>query len=88
MKNQRQILEEKKNVLIALANECVPGLVRRGGGVTDIALREPEQGMLVIHVICDPCDAMGANLINQVCEALKPKIEEFTGETVGNVYLI
>ena len=30
-----------------------------------------------------PCDAMGANLINQVCEALKPAIEELTGERVG-----
>ena len=31
--------------------------------------------MLVLHVHCDPVDAMGANLINQVCEALKPRIE-------------
>jgi hydroxymethylglutaryl-CoA reductase len=39
--------------------------------------------MLVIHILCDPCDAMGANLINQICEALKPRIEEVTGERVG-----
>jgi hydroxymethylglutaryl-CoA reductase len=39
--------------------------------------------MLVLHVLCDPCDAMGANLINQVCEALKPRVEELTGERVG-----
>jgi hydroxymethylglutaryl-CoA reductase len=37
----------------------------------------------VIHVLCNPCDAMGANLINQVCEGLKSKIEEITGESVG-----
>jgi hydroxymethylglutaryl-CoA reductase len=39
--------------------------------------------MHVLHVLCDPCDAMGANLINQVCEALKPRVEELTLERVG-----
>jgi hydroxymethylglutaryl-CoA reductase len=39
--------------------------------------------MLVIHVLCDPCDAMGANLINQICEHLKPYIEKITDEKVG-----
>jgi hydroxymethylglutaryl-CoA reductase len=75
-------------MLIGLANACVPGLVARGGGVRDIAIREvPRVGdagtMLVMHVLCDPCDAMGANLINQVCEALKPRVEKITGEKVG-----
>jgi hydroxymethylglutaryl-CoA reductase len=81
----RTILHENRALLIALANECVPGLVSRGGGVRDIAIRELEHDrhMLVLHVLCDPCDAMGANLINQVCEALKPRIESLTGERVG-----
>jgi hydroxymethylglutaryl-CoA reductase len=39
--------------------------------------------MFVLHVLCDPCDAMGANLINQVCESLKPQVENITGENVG-----
>jgi hydroxymethylglutaryl-CoA reductase len=84
----REILHQHRDEILERANECVPGLVRRGGGVRDLALRtlprEDGQGeMLVIHVMVDPCDAMGANLINQVCEALKPKIEELTSETVG-----
>src|SRR5205807_277101 len=71
-----------------LANACVPSLVRRGGGMRDVAIREiPRPAgdgmMLVLHILCDPCDAMGANLINQVCEALKPRIEELKGEKVG-----
>ncbi len=74
--------------LIGLANACVPGLVARGGGVRDIIVRELPRAdgsgtMLVLHVLCDPCDAMGANLINQVCEALKPRIESVSGEKVG-----
>jgi hydroxymethylglutaryl-CoA reductase len=83
----RRVLHEKRELLMGLANACVPGLVARGGGVRDIAIREvkTEQGspMLVLHVLCDPCDAMGANLINQVCEALKPRVEELTHERVG-----
>lgn len=84
----RRVLHEQRDLLMGLANACIPGLVSRGGGVRDIAIREvPRPGedgtMLVIHILCDPCDAMGANLINQVCEALKPRIEELTHERVG-----
>jgi len=92
----KKILTENRLLLIQLANACVPGLVARGGGVRDIAIREVNAGpnlftttermndaMLVIHILCDPCDAMGANLINQVCEALKPRIEQLTDEKVG-----
>ncbi len=84
----RKILHEQRDLLIGLANACVPGLVNRGGGVRDIAVREIPRAegdgtMLVLHVLCDPCDAMGANLINQVCEALKPRVEELTHERVG-----
>jgi hydroxymethylglutaryl-CoA reductase len=84
----RRVLHDKRELLMGLANACVPGLVARGGGVRDIAIRElprPDGSgtMLVLHILCDPCDAMGANLINQVCEALKPRVEELTRERVG-----
>lgn len=84
----RRILHDKRELLMGLANACVPGLVARGGGVRDIAIREVARPdgtgtMLVVHILCDPCEAMGANLINQVCEALKPRIEELTRERVG-----
>ena len=87
-----RVLKEKRDYLIELANQSVPGLVGRGGGIRDIAIREidrpswdgPSQGkMIVLHVLCDPCDAMGANLINQVCETLKPTVEGLTQERVG-----
>jgi len=88
IRTAREALHENRQLLIGLSNACLPGLVRRGGGVRDIAVRElvrpdGKGTMLVIHILCDPCDAMGANLINQVCEALKPRIEELTGEKVG-----
>jgi hydroxymethylglutaryl-CoA reductase len=83
-----QVLNENKLELLADSNQIIPGLVARGGGVRDLEFRllDREDGagkMLVIHIHCDPCDAMGANLINQVCEGLKPSIEELTDEKVG-----
>jgi len=88
VKNARQVLHENRELLMGLANACIPGLVARGGGVRDLAVRELERPtgdgtMLVLHLLCDPCDAMGANLINQVCEAIKPRIQKLTGEHVG-----
>lgn len=76
-----------KSYLIDLANrEVAFGLVRRGGGVTDLRVREIPRGdggvMAVIHIHMNPCDAMGANIVNQVCEFLKSPIEDLTGEKV------
>lgn len=90
--HSKRVLTESREELVALANACIPGLVSRGGGVREIIIRElsrpafelqPAGTMLVLHILCDPCDAMGANLINQVCEALKPRIEQITDERVG-----
>lgn len=85
----KKVLIENKSRLIAIANDVLASLVARGGGVNDIQVRvlEREDGttdkMLVVHVLCNPCEAMGANLINQACEALKPHIEDLTGLTVN-----
>lgn len=88
----KRALTEARAELVALANACIPGLVARGGGVREVVIREldrpafenqPAGSMIVLHILCDPCDAMGANLINQVCEALKPRIEQITDERVG-----
>jgi hydroxymethylglutaryl-CoA reductase len=78
---------EKAPEFISMANQEVAfGLVKRGGGVTKIEVRllaRPDGGTMgVVHVMANPCDAMGANIINQVCEFLKLPIEELTNEKV------
>lgn len=83
----RDSILQQKNYLIEMANrEVAFGLVRRGGGVTDILVRSVPRGdgrvMGVLHVHMDPCDAMGANIINQVCEFLKQPLEQLTDEKV------
>lgn len=80
-------IQSKISHLIAIANQDVAfGLVKRGGGVTDIKVRLLERPdglkMGVVHVMANPCDAMGANVINQVCEYLKEPVEELTNEKV------
>lgn len=82
-------VETNKVFLIDQANlQVADGLVRRGGGVKDIQVRFIERPdgfgqMAVIHVLVDTCDAMGANIVNQVCEFLKRPIEELSGESVS-----
>ncbi|PWH15464.1 MAG: hydroxymethylglutaryl-CoA reductase, degradative [Ardenticatenia bacterium] len=72
--------------LLALANRCDPVLVNLGGGARTLEVRLVEQspvgGMLVVHVIYDTRDAMGANAVNTMCEALAPRVEEITGGRV------
>lgn len=84
---QAQVMAQK-TYLIDLANrEVAFGLVKRGGGVTQLEVREIDRGdgssMAVVHIMMNPCDAMGANIINQVCEFLKEPIEQLTGEKVS-----
>jgi len=64
--------------LVELANTVHPRLVGRGGGVRDIEVRQfalPDgQPLVAVHVLVDTCDAMGANLVNSICEAIAPEI--------------
>ncbi|MBA2652433.1 MAG: hydroxymethylglutaryl-CoA reductase, degradative [Tatlockia sp.] len=81
------IFHENKQFLIEKANEDVAfNMVKRGGGVVELYLRrlEREDGgdMAVIHLMMNSCDAMGANIINQILEYLKTPIEKLTGEQV------
>ncbi|MBA3537417.1 MAG: hydroxymethylglutaryl-CoA reductase, degradative [Tatlockia sp.] len=81
------IFHENKQFLIEKANEDVAfNMVKRGGGVVDLQLRRLARDdggdMAVIHLTMNSCDAMGANIINQVLEYLKAPIEKLTDEQV------
>jgi hydroxymethylglutaryl-CoA reductase len=78
---------ERKDEIIALANEQDPVLVKLGGGCRDIEVRvlDTRVGpMVVTHILVDTRDAMGANAVNTMAEALAPHIETWTG---GRVFL-
>jgi hydroxymethylglutaryl-CoA reductase len=69
--------------LLAAAEDLTPGLCRRGAGPRDIEVRlvRPARGetMVVVHVLIDTGDAMGANAVNSVVEALAPMVEDIAG---------
>jgi hydroxymethylglutaryl-CoA reductase len=77
-----RVLEEKE-ALLALANGAVPGLVERGGGAIDLEVRRVGTDMLVAHIYVDCRDAMGANLVNNIAEAVGNHIADLGGGTRG-----
>ncbi|AKT39906.1 hydroxymethylglutaryl-CoA reductase, degradative [Chondromyces crocatus] len=76
-------LREAQAELLGRANEVAKGLVERGGGATELEFRALGDGFLVVHVLVDCCDAMGANLLNGIAEALGPRVAELAGGTLG-----
>ncbi len=84
----RLALLEQKECLLAEANQVDPVLQRLGGGARDVEVRLIEQSpigaFLVVHLIYDVRDAMGANAVNTATERLAPLVESITG---GRVHL-
>ena len=84
----RALLDQREEIL-NLANSLHPKMVARGGGARDIevfAHRGPESGadMLVLHLLVDTRDAMGANIVNGMCEGIASLVEAITS---GKVFL-
>jgi len=81
-------LYEHKAELLAEADSIDPVLKKFGGGARDLEVRmfesSPVGPFLVVHLIYDVRDAMGANAVNTACERLSPKVETITG---GKVHL-
>ena len=82
----RQVLLEKKEKIRELCDATDPLLLENGGGFRDLEVRilETRGGtMVILHLIVDTQDAMGANAVNSMAESLAPKIEEWTGGRVN-----
>ena len=80
----QEILKHKEQILL-LANAQDKILVELGGGARDLEVRildSPLGTMIVTHLIVDVRDAMGANAVNTMCEALAPMLEELSGGKV------
>ena len=84
----RMRILESADALIALANSRDKVLIGLGGGCTEIEVHifddTPIGPMVVLHLLVDVRDAMGANTVNTMAEMVAPKVEEITG---GNVRL-
>ena len=82
---QGRILEARERIL-RIANEQDPVLHEMGGGARDIEVRllETRRGpMVIVHLLVDVRDAMGANAVNTMVEALAPEVEALAGGKVS-----
>jgi hydroxymethylglutaryl-CoA reductase len=88
MNEARLKIYEHKAELLATADAIDPILKKFGGGARDLEVRMIEDSpigpFIVIHLIYDVRDAMGANAVNTACEKLAPQIESITG---GKIHL-
>ena len=78
----RRVLEQESEI-VDLANQSVPGLVARGGGARSVEARVLAEDVVVVHVVVDCQDAMGANLVNSVAEAVADRVAEIARARVG-----
>lgn len=79
---QSAVLQRKEEIL-DLANSLHPKMVARGGGAVDLEVfvhpaPDGSRDMLVVHLLVDTRDAMGANLVNTMCEGVASLIEAIT----------
>ncbi|HLQ75444.1 MAG TPA: hydroxymethylglutaryl-CoA reductase, degradative [Alloiococcus sp.] len=93
IEKDKEVLEKNKEKLINLANEAYPSIVKRGGGATrakarivDGDIEEAIDQYLVFHLHVDTQEAMGANMINTMLEAIAPTIESLvTGKVLMSI---
>ncbi|MHB1262085.1 MAG: hydroxymethylglutaryl-CoA reductase, degradative [Thermoplasmatota archaeon] len=79
-----RVVEAKADAWIATANRSISSMVKRGGGVRAIVARPlPDARRLVVHLHVDTRDAMGANVVNSLCESLGPTIAKALGGRLG-----
>ena len=73
-------IDSKKAELLELANQAYPSIVKRGGGARDLHVEQikGETDFLVVYLHVDTQEAMGANMLNTMLEALKPVLEELS----------
>ena len=74
-------IQNHKQKLLELANQAHPSIVNRGGGARDLRVEwlNDEAEFLVVYLTVDTQEAMGANILNTMLEALKTPLEELTG---------
>ncbi|MCK4892615.1 MAG: hydroxymethylglutaryl-CoA reductase, degradative, partial [Calditrichia bacterium] len=85
----KNVILQNKEEIINLANSLHPRMQARGGGVQDVEVRiltrtSQEKDMVIVHLLVDTRNAMGANLVNSMCEGVASLLEKISG---GQVFL-
>ena len=86
IEKQISILSEHRSEILKRANNLLPNLVKRGGGVEEIEIHKINLGQetsIVLHLLVNTSDAMGANLVNSLCEELSVYLEKLVEAKTG-----
>ncbi|MFO1055455.1 MAG: hydroxymethylglutaryl-CoA reductase, degradative [Dongiaceae bacterium] len=78
----RLVVLERRDAIAALCAEVDPVLLRLGGGFRDVEVRQLATAagpMVIVHLVVDTRDAMGANAVNAMAEAVAPHLARWTG---------
>lgn len=77
-------IDKNKEKILELANNAHPSIVKRGGGATEISqkiITEQNNTFLVVYLTVDVQEAMGANILNNMLESIKPYLEKLSQGT-------
>ena len=78
----RLVVLERRDAIAALCAEVDPVLLRLGGGFRDVEVRQLATAagpLVIVHLVVDTRDAMGANAVNAMAEAVAPHLARWTG---------
>lgn len=75
-----QEILNQKDQLLKIANQAYPSIVKRGGGARELRVEKVsgQTDFLVVYLHVDTQEAMGANMLNTMLEALKPHLESLS----------
>ena len=73
-------MSNEKRRVIEYANSHCKTMIARGGGVIDLKWRRLSDDMMVVELLINVCEAMGANAINTIAEATSPYIHNLLGQ--------
>ena len=79
----REAIANARTEILASANQALPRLLERGGGCRDLEVRSLPEKRLVVHLFVDCREAMGANMVNTVAEAVAGRLAELASARVG-----
>ena len=85
LEDAKKEISKNKDKILKIANDCDPVLNKLKGGAFDLEIRtiSTNRGkMIIIHLLVNVLDAMGANAVNTMAEAIAPFIENITGGKV------
>ena len=75
----KNIIETEKTKILNIAKDAHPSIVQRGGGARECRV-EAFTNFAKLSIDVDTCDAMGANIVNTIGEAVKAQLESWLGE--------